>query len=105
MSADLLAVLMVGFGIYVLVTALPWVQSHPSLAEQLRRFDVDVRVAERAQGQRGPYPLLPWPAVDAIVRPLLEDVVGPMRRLLSGIGGFLAGVGSKPPAGWARSHA
>src|SRR5258708_3564456 len=88
MSADLLAVLMIGFGTYVLVTALPWLQPHPTLAEQLRRFDVDVRVAERAQGQRGARPLLPWPAVDAIVRPLLEDFVGPMRRLLSGIGGY-----------------
>jgi tight adherence protein C len=88
MSAELLAMLMVGFGTYVVVTALPWVQPRPTLAEQLRRFDVDVRVGERAQGRRAPFPLLPWPAVDAIVRPLLEDVVGPTRRLLFGIGGF-----------------
>jgi tight adherence protein C len=88
MSAELLGVLLVGFGTYVLVTALPWVQPRPTLAEQLRRFDVDVRVAERAHGQRGPNPVLPWPTVDAVVRPLLEDVVGPMRRLLSGVGGL-----------------
>jgi tight adherence protein C len=88
MSAELVAVLLVGFGTYVLVTALPWVRPRRTLAEQLRRFDVDVRVSERAQGQRGPHPLLPWPTLDAVLSPLLQDVIGPVRRFLSGIGGF-----------------
>src|SRR5262249_24290941 len=82
------AAILGALGIYVAVTALPWGVPRPSLAEQLRRFDADVRVAERTRRLRAQGPLLPWPSLDAVLRPLLEDLVGPVRRMLSGVGGF-----------------
>ena len=88
MNADMVAAVLVGLGIYVAVTALPWGIPRPSLAEQLRRFDTDVRVAERTRRLRAQGPLLPWPSLDAVLRPLLEDLIGPVRRMLSGVGGF-----------------
>lgn len=87
MTAEFAAALLVGLGVFLLVTALPWGAPRPTLAEQLRRFDVDARVAERAPW-RPARPLLPWPAADAALRPLLEDLAGPLRRLLGAAGTY-----------------
>lgn len=88
MPAELLAALLVGCGTYLLVTALPWGAPRPSLAERLRRFDVDARLAERSPLSLAVRPLLPWHAGDAVLRPLLEDLAGLVRRLFGGGGVF-----------------
>jgi tight adherence protein C len=88
MSGELVAALALGFGLYLLVTAVPFGAPRPSLDERLRLFEVDARVAERRTTTWATRPLLPWAAVDALVRPLLEDVAGPLRRVLGGHGGF-----------------
>lgn len=54
MSPLVPSVVLVGLGIYLLVTALPWGAPRASLAERLRRFDVDAdAAAQRAWGRRG----------------------------------------------------
>jgi len=89
MSLELVAAVVFGSGLYLLVTALPFGAPRPSLDERLRQFDVDARVAERraSNGAWVMRPLLPWAPADALVRPLLEDLAGPLRRML-GEGGF-----------------
>ena len=88
MSAELVAALALGAGVYLLVTALPLGAPRPSFDERLRQFDVDARVAERRTAAWAVRPLLPWAPVDALVRPLLEDLAGPLRRALAGEGAF-----------------
>ena len=79
------ATLGLGIGLFIFATALP--VGRPSLAERLRQFDVDVRVAER---RRGPTPpvlrIASWEPLDALLRPLVEDLVRPLRGLLAATG-------------------
>lgn len=91
MSLALLAALVAGSGIYLAVTALPWGAPRPTLDEQLRRFDLDVQLAKRPP-RSGPRPLLPWPGLDAALRPFLEDLARPLRRLLGGADGTPSGL-------------
>src|SRR5947208_4490058 len=88
MNADLIGMLLLGAGLYLVVTELPLGAPRPSLDERLRQFDVDARVAERRTATWAVRPLLPWAPVDGLVRPLLEDVAGPLRRALGGQGAF-----------------
>jgi tight adherence protein C len=85
MSALFGATLALGIGLFVFATALP--VGRLSLAERLRQFDVDVRVAER---RRGPTPpvlrIASWEPLDALLRPLVEDLVRPLRGLLAATG-------------------
>jgi tight adherence protein C len=70
-------------GLYLVLSSLPIFQPRPSLHERLRRFDVDARLRERR-----PFvvstarQLLPWPFLDAALRPLFEDLATPVQRLL-----------------------
>ena len=86
MSGELLVALGLGAGVYLVVSALPFGAPRPSLDERLWRFDVDAHVAERRTAPGAARPLLPWRALDAVVRPLLEDLAGPLRRALAGAG-------------------
>ncbi len=88
MSVELVAALALATGVYLFVTALPFGAPRPSLDERLRQFDVGARVAERQPATWAVRPLLPWAPMDALVRPLLEDVAGPLRRVLGGEGAF-----------------
>ena len=88
MTVELVAPLVIGAGVYLVVTALPFGAPRLSLDERLRRFDVDARVAERRTATWTPRPLLPWAPIDAVVRPLLEDLAGPLRRALGGHGAY-----------------
>ena len=88
MSAELVAALWLGAGVYLLVTALPFGAPRLSLDERLRQFDVDARVAERRAATWASRPLLPWAPVDAVVRPLLEDLAGPLRHALGREGAY-----------------
>ena len=82
MSPQLPALLLVGLGLYLVVTSLPFGEGRPPLAERLRRWDVDVLVSRSRTGRRGGRRLLPWAAADAVLRPLLEDLAEPVRGLL-----------------------
>ena len=88
MSPLLVATLVVGLGLFLVATAVPI--GRASLAERLRQYDVDVRVAERRRGTGRPaVPIVSWEPLDALLRPLLGDLVSPLRVLLSstGLGG------------------
>ncbi len=84
MSPELWALLLVGLGVYLLVTGLPLGDARAPLAERLRRFDVDVLMTERRPTPTTARRLLPWLPADAVLRPLLEDLAGPVRQLLGG---------------------
>ena len=73
MNPLLVASLAVGIGLFVAASAVPI--GRASLAERLREFDVDVRVAERRRGAgRGVgLPIVSWEPLDALLRPLLEE--------------------------------
>src|SRR5207302_9894070 len=82
MSPQLPALLLVGLGLYLVTTSLPFGAGRPPLGERLRRWDVDALVSRRRTGRRGERRLLPWAAADAVLRPLLEDLAEPVRGLL-----------------------
>jgi tight adherence protein C len=106
MSPLFVATLTLAVGLFVFASALPI--GRPSLAERLREYDVDLRVAERRRG--GAFARLPiasWEPLDALLRPLVEDLGRPLRgvtgllrrnlgtqlQLLDGkadVGGFVA---------------
>jgi tight adherence protein C len=86
MSPQLPAMLLVGLGLYLVVTSLPFGEGRRPLIERLRRWDVDVLVSRRVTGHGGGRRLLPWPAADAVLRPLLEDLAEPVGRLLRSAG-------------------
>ena len=83
-TAELLALAAAGLGLYLVLGALPIAERRPSLEERLRRFDVDARLRghRAAVAPPGARPLLPWAPLDAALRPLLEDLAGPVQRLL-----------------------
>jgi tight adherence protein C len=81
--------LLVGLSCHWLLTA-PWQplgRPRPDLRERLRRLNVE-EPSPHDYPARGPaaLPLLPWPALDALLRPLLEDVSGSVRRVLVRLG-------------------
>ncbi|HEY1296996.1 MAG TPA: type II secretion system F family protein [Chloroflexota bacterium] len=84
MSVELVAAAAVGVGVYLVVSTLPFGAGLPSLEDRLRRFDVDLRVAERRIAMSHSRPLLPWAPVNAVLQPLLEDIASPVRRILGG---------------------
>src|SRR6266542_357035 len=88
MNPELIGALLLAVGLYLLVTALPFGAPRPPLDERLRQFDVDARLADRRTASWAVRPLLPWARVDNLVRPLLEDLAGPLRRALGGQGAF-----------------
>jgi tight adherence protein C len=68
------------------VSSLPFGAVPPSLEDRLRRFDVDLRVAERRIAASHSRALLPWAPANAVLQPLLEDIASPVRRILGGQG-------------------
>ena len=86
MSVELIAAAAVGAGVYLVVSSLPFGARRSSLEDRLRRFDVDLRVAERRIAMSHSRPLLPWGPVNAVFQPLLEDIASPVRRVLGGKG-------------------
>ncbi len=70
-------------GLYLVLSALPLFQPRPTLGERLRRFDTGARLRDqRTTIAHATRPLLPWAPLDAALRPLLEDLVAPIQRLL-----------------------
>jgi Flp pilus assembly protein TadB len=84
---SMLEVTLVGLatcGLALVLSALPAFHQRPSLEERLRRFNVDARLRQEraARFAVNPRPLLPWPTLEAALRPLLEDLVAPVQRLV-----------------------
>jgi tight adherence protein C len=80
MSPLFVATLTLAIGLFVFATALPI--GRPSLAERLREYDVDLRVAERRHGRAFVrLPIASWEPLDALLRPLVEDLSQPLRGL------------------------
>jgi tight adherence protein C len=85
MTTLVVAILAMGIGLFLIGSALPI--GRASLATRLRQFDVDVRVAERRRGPApGMFRIASWEPLDALLRPLVEDLVRPLRGLLGAIG-------------------
>jgi tight adherence protein C len=86
MSAEFAVGLALGLGVYLLSTAAPFLAPRPSLEERLRQFDVDARVTERRGTAWTVRPLVRWAPIDAVLRPLVEDLAAPLRRMFGGQG-------------------
>jgi tight adherence protein C len=86
MSPQLPALLLVGLGLYLVTTSLPFGEGRRPLVERLRRWDVDALVSRWGTASRGARQLLPWAPADAVLRPLLEDLAEPVGRLLRASG-------------------
>jgi tight adherence protein C len=70
-------------GLYLVLSSVPLFQPRPSLQERLRRFDVSTRLQRRRPiDTHSVVRLLPWGPLDAALRPLLEDLVAPLQRLI-----------------------
>src|SRR5918994_5806891 len=71
-------------GLYLALSALPAFQSRPTLEERLRRFDAGARLRDQRARVTSltRSPLVPWAPLDVALRPLLEDLVAPVQRLL-----------------------
>jgi tight adherence protein C len=70
-------------GLYLVLSSVPLFQPRPTLAERLRRFDVAARLVQHRPIRAQPVTtLLPWAPLDAALRPLLEDVVAPIQRMV-----------------------
>jgi tight adherence protein C len=82
--------LLFGLGAYLLVTAQPVGRPKPDLAERLRRLDVDERI--RAElGRRAVQPIFASRLLEAMLRPVLDDLGRLLQRGLARVG--LAGGG------------
>lgn len=77
--------LLFGLGAYLLVTAQPLGKPKPDLAERLRRLDVDERVRMEIR-QIDARPIFASRLLDALLRPVLDDLGGLVRSLLGRIG-------------------
>lgn len=76
--------LLFGVGMYLILTAQPIGRPKPDLAERLRRLDVDERI-RMDLGHRDARPLFASRVLEAILRPVLDDI----GRLLEGALGRL----------------
>lgn len=81
--------LVFGLAFHAAITA-PWLplgRPRPDLLEQLRRLDVEELSPTRVglAGQE-PQPLLPFPAIDALLRPVVDDLAGAARSALARFG-------------------
>ena len=86
--AVLLWPLLFGLGAYLFLTAQPIGRPKPDLVERLRRLDVDERVRAELD-QKGTTPIFAVRWLEAILRPILDDLGQLVRSLLSlfGLGG------------------
>ena len=81
--------LVLGLAFHALITA-PWQplgRPRPDLREELRRLDVEEPLAPlTGRDTREATPLLPFPALDALLRPPLEDASAVLRAGLARLG-------------------
>ncbi|MCC7368821.1 MAG: type II secretion system F family protein [Chloroflexi bacterium] len=75
---------LVGLGLYLLLVAQPIGRPKPDLVERLRRLDVDERVRWELGAER--LPLFRSRLLEALLRPVLDDVGALLRSLLGRLG-------------------
>jgi len=70
-------------GLYLVLSSMALFQARPTLEERLRRFDVGTRLhGQRPIAAPASPSLVPWAPLDAALRPLLEDLVTPIQRVV-----------------------
>lgn len=75
---------LLGIGLYLVATALPWLRPKPDLAERLARLDVDHRL--RAGAPQAVRPYFRSRLLEALLRPMLESLGENGRRLAARLG-------------------
>jgi tight adherence protein C len=75
-----------GFGLYLVLTAQPIGRPKPDLGERLRRLDVDERMRSAELGRRDERPLFASRLLEGLLRPVVEDAGRLLRGLLARIG-------------------
>ncbi|MFN8472789.1 MAG: type II secretion system F family protein [Anaerolineae bacterium] len=80
--------LLFGLGAYLFLTGQPIGRPRPDLAERLRRLDVDERIRDQ-MAQREVKPIFASPWLEAILRPILDDLGRVVRAVMAlfGLGG------------------
>ncbi len=77
--------LLFGLGVYLLLMAQPLGRPKPSLAELLRRLDVDERIRDQAN-RRSSKPVFSSPLLERMLRPVLDDAGLAVRQWLGRVG-------------------
>jgi tight adherence protein C len=78
--------LVLGLGLYLLVTAQPLGRPKPDLGERLRRLDVDERMRMAELGRQASPPLFASRLLENMLRPIVEDVGRVVRSVLLRLG-------------------
>jgi len=75
-----------GLGIYLLLSTLPLGRPRPDLGERLRKLDVDERIRMAELGRHMARPLFSSRLLENMLRPIVEDVGRGVRRVLLRVG-------------------
>jgi len=78
--------LLLGLGIYLVLTAQPVGRPRPDLGERLRMLDVDERMRLAELGRRATPPLFTSRLLENMLRPVVEDVGRALRTVLQRLG-------------------
>jgi tight adherence protein C len=78
--------LLLGLGLYLVLTAQPIGRPRPDLGERLRRLDVDERIRLAELGDRARRPLFASRLLESMLRPIVEDAGRLLRRVLLRLG-------------------
>jgi tight adherence protein C len=78
--------LLLGLGVYLLLTAQPIGRPKPDLGERLRRLDVDERIRSAELGRRDQRPLFASRLLEGMLRPVVEDAGRLARHVLARLG-------------------
>jgi tight adherence protein C len=78
--------LLLGLGVYLVLTAQPIGRPKPDLGERLRRLDVDERIRMAELGLRATRPLFASRLLENMLRPIVEDAGRLLRTVLLRLG-------------------
>ena len=78
--------LLLGLGLYLLVTAQPIGRPKPDLGEQLRLLDVDERIRLAELGRHAARPLFASRVLEGMLRPIIDDLGRLVRAVLLRLG-------------------
>jgi tight adherence protein C len=77
---------LLGLGVYFILSALPLARPRPDLGERLRQLDVDERIRVAELGRYSARPLFSSRILENMLRPIVEDVGRGVRRVLLRVG-------------------
>jgi hypothetical protein len=78
--------LLVGLGLYLVLTAQPLGRPKPDLGERLRRLDVEERIRLAELGRYQARPLFASRILENMLRPVIEDAGRVLRRVFQRLG-------------------